>query len=383
MVAATDSREQLQNAFKVFTHQSNLLEQSYRDLQGTVSELRRKLDQAQSARLAEVVKHEQLGAHLSHVLDSLPGAIVVLDGSGCIRHCNGQAANFLHRPLIGCSWATVIQREAQADASEGGNIQLRDGRWLSLSRNPLRHESGELLLLADVTESRNLSDIQRRQERLTAIGEMTAKFAHEVRTPLASALLYVAQLDNDSCPQRPAAQKIRARLNDLGRMVDDMLRFAAGTRPAEALVNVYELLTEIQVGTEIECAGSVDVTVDVSDHRLSVRANRDAIKGALSNLVNNAIQACGEGARIRIRAAQVDDRVVLAVRDNGPGIDPDILPKIFDPFFTTRPQGTGLGLSVVQAVANAHGGAVAVTGTAPGTEIQLSLPAPPLETRND
>lgn len=377
-MAATSLRtEQLQNAFEVFNQQSGLLEKSYRELQQTVRTLTRQLKKAQSARLAELVEKERLGKRLSHLLDTLPGAIVVIDGDGTIRESNGQAATLLNRPLIGCSWASIVKREVRDGGSEDGNIQLRDGRWLSLSRRPLEQEPGEVLLLADITESRRMSDLRQRQERLTTIGEMTAKFAHQVRTPLASAMLYTAQLDVETPKQQRAANKISARLNDLGRMVNDMLGFAAGAKPADETFNVHGLLTDVQIAIEPQLDNGTDLRVLVDDCSLQISANKDALKGALLNLVSNACQACGKEARIELGASCRNDVLQITVSDDGPGIPAEVLPRIFEPFFTTRPQGTGLGLAVVQAVAAAHDGSVTADSSGNGTRISLRLPVEP------
>lgn len=375
MAATSLKAEQLTSAFEIFNQQSGLLEQSYRELQQTVGTLTRQLKKAQSARLAELVKKERLSQHLTHLLESLPGAIVVIDGDGTIRESNSQATALLNRPLIGCSWATIVKREVRDGGSEDGNIQLRDGRWLSLSRRPLKQEPGEVLLLADITESRRMSQLRQRRERLTTIGEMTAQFAHQVRTPLASAMLYAAQLDTTTAGQQRAAQKITARLNDLGRMVNDMLGFAAGARPSEESFGVCELLTEVQTGIEPLLAAETVLRLAVDDPSLRICANKGALKGALLNLVTNAVQACGTGTRIVLGAKRVGSNVVLTVADNGPGIDEDIRANIFEPFFTTRPQGTGLGLAVVQAVAAAHNGKVSVDSSGNGTQFTLQLPA--------
>jgi two-component system sensor histidine kinase FlrB len=366
--------EQLQSAFEIFNQQSGMLEQSYRELQQTVASLTRQLKKAQSARLAELVKTERLSRHLSHLLETLPGAIIVLDGDGVIREGNSQASALLNQPLIGCSWATIVRREVRDGGSEDGNIQLRDGRWLSLSRRLLQQEPGEVLLLADVTESRRMSQLRQRQERLTTIGEMTAQFAHQVRTPLASAMLYAAQLDTTTAKQQRAAEKITARLNDLGRMVNDMLGFAAGARPAEEAFEVHGLLTEVQAAIEPQLNAQTEFQVIVEDSRLRVSANKDALKGALLNLVTNAIQACESNARIVLGARGDAEHVQLSVTDNGAGIAADVLPRLFEPFFTTRPQGTGLGLAVVQAVAAAHDGHVSVDSSAEGTQFTIRLP---------
>ena len=374
MAATSLNREQLQDAFELFNRQSGLLEESYRDLEQTVAKLTSQLKTAQSARLAELVEKERVSQHLSDLLETLPGAIVVIDCEGIIRECNSDAAALLNQPLLGLSWATIVGRETRDGGSQDGDIQLRDGRWLSLSRRRLHEGSGEVLLLADVTESRRMSALRQRQERLTTIGEMTASFAHQVRTPLASAMLYAGKLESGTPEQARAAQKIRARLNDLGRMVNDMLGFAAGANPAEESCQVSELLAEMQAAIEPQLDEQARLSVAPVHESLRVSANKEALKGALLNLVTNAIQACDACARVAVAADFDDESVTLTVSDNGPGIPAEILPRVFEPFFTTRPQGTGLGLAVVKTVATAHGGSVAVDSSAAGTKFSLRLP---------
>ena len=224
---------------------------------------------------------------------------------------------------------------------------------------------------------RQLTELQQRQERLADIGEMTARFAHQVRTPLASAMLYTAQLDRNSEQQQRVVRKLTARLNDLGRMVNDMLGFAAGTRQTTEPVGVYDLLTDVQIALETQLRGADDLRVLVEDATLRVVANRDALKGAVLNLVTNAIQACDAQATIVIAARAERDGVVISVSDNGPGIPDNVLPRLFEPFFTTRPQGTGLGLAVVQSMARTHGGDVTVATSKLGTCFSIWLPTPP------
>jgi two-component system sensor histidine kinase FlrB len=367
--------EQLHRAFEIFNQQSGLLEESYRDLQQTVESLTLQLEREQSARLTELVKKERLGRRLSELLETLPGAILVIDGCGVIRQQNSQASALLNQPLIGCSWASVVKREVQQGGSEDGNIQLRDGRWLSLSRRPLRSEPGEVLLLADVTESRRMAELRERNERLTAIGEMTAKFAHQVRTPLASAMLYADKLDRSTPKTARVADKISCGLHELKRMVNDMLGFAAGARQLPQRISVPELLNEVRQTLDGQLGEQTKLHVSVSDAGLSVAANKDALKGALLNLITNADQVGNGTANVLLHAHRFGDSIHLCVSDDGPGIPPELRARVFEPFFTTRPQGTGLGLSVVKAVAAAHGGEVSVASSDLGTCFAIQLPA--------
>lgn len=375
MATTSLDAEQLHNAFEIFNQQSGLLEESYRDLQGTVESLTRQLRREQSARLTELVKKERLSRRLSELLETLPGAILVIDGCGIIRQQNSQASGLLNQPLIGCSWASIVQREVREGGSEDGNIQLCDGRWLSLSRRPLLSEPGEVLLLADITEGRRMAELRQRNERLTAIGEMTAEFAHQVRTPLASSILYVDKLDRSTPAHARLADKISGSLLELKRMVNDMLGFAAGARRSQQNISVAELLNEVRQSLEGQLGENTELRVSVTDKGLNVAANKDALKGALLNLITNADQAVSGAANILLHGHRCNDAIHLCVTDDGPGIPEGLRERVFEPFFTTRPQGTGLGLSVVKAVATAHGGDALVATSKLGTCFTLRLPA--------
>ena len=382
MSVSAMNAEQLQSAFAIFNEHSTQLEQSYRELQDTVELLTAQLSEARSARLAELVQKEQLSNRLGQLLETLPGAIVVIDGDGVIQQHNSEAVALLSEPLSGCAWADIVQREIREGGSEDGNIQLRDGRWLGLSRRPLKDEPGEILLLADVTESRQISAMRQRRERLTAIGEMTAEFAHQVRTPLASAMLYASQLKGSDAGQERIVEKIGERLHDLGRMVNDMLSFAAGGRRADEILNVHTMFESVAQTIRPQLGKDTTLTllIDGSDIErkpdenlpFTLAGNADALKGALTNLILNAEQA--GASNIHVGAWQDDVSVYFTVTDDGPGIAPDVAPHLFEPFFTTRPQGTGLGLAVVRAVARAHGGDVNVELLQQGTRFTLHLP---------
>ena len=251
-------------------------------------------------------------------------------------------------------------------------------RQLQLAQFESQHELAEKERL-----SQQLAETRERGDRLAEIGEMTARFAHQVRTPLASAMLYTAQLDRSTEKQRRVAEKITSRLNDLGRMVNDMLGFAGGVQQVREPVGVYDLLTDVQLALDGQFSDSLDLRVAVANPALQVIANRDALKGALVNLVTNAVQAAGDDATIALSALESDAGIEISVSDNGPGIDAAVLPRLFEPFFTTRPQGTGLGLAVVMAVARAHGGDVDVQTSAFGTCFTLRLAKPPAAEERD
>jgi two-component system sensor histidine kinase FlrB len=350
----------------------------YAAFQREVLTLNRQLAEARSGRMEQLLEKERLGNRLALLLESLPGAVIVLDGEGIVVECNTRAVELLGRPLIGLTWAEVVEREFGAGRDSGGELRLPDGRWLALSRQPLGCEPGEILLLTDVTETRRLQETAERQSRLSSMGEMTARLAHQIRTPLASALLYVSQIEqstaDDELTRRFAGRAI-AKLRELEQMINDMVVFAGGGRGTAEDFAVAGLLEDVAEAAAPDLPATAAVAVVLADPGLRMSGNRPALAGALGNLVQNALQVAGEAARVELGAARTDaGEVWLTVTDNGPGVDEALRQRIFEPFFTTRRQGTGLGLAVVRSVAAAHGGSVSVENHGDGATFLLRLP---------
>lgn len=374
MEARISNHDRSHSAFAAFTLQSGMFEKNYRELELKVSALTRKLNTEQCARVTQLRETAALSNRLTHLLESLPGGILVIDASGKVVQHNSEATELLGQPLLGMLWSDVIQREVLSDIRSDGNLKLRDGRWLNLARRELAEDDSEILLVSDVSLSRHMSAVRERQERLTAIGEMTAEFAHQVRTPLASAMLYAARLETADSEQQRVVSKISERLCDLGRMVDDMLQFAAGPKPGSEAVCVHELIVGAVKVTEGQLRPGTRLEFLVSDRELYVLGNSDALRGALVNLIKNADQSCERETTIVVSGRIVDDRVCLSVSDDGDGIPDALVTRVFEPFFTSRPEGTGLGLAVVKAVAVAHGGDAELATSNLGTTMTIALP---------
>jgi two-component system, sensor histidine kinase FlrB len=227
---------------------------------------------------------------LPQILDALPGAALILDEDGVVRHVNANAIALLAQPLVGQTWSCVVARAFARRDAVGQDLLLQTGRWVGLSRRTLPDDGGEILILSDVTERHHLAELRQRDERLTCIGEMTAKLAHQLRTPVASALLYARQIRDESVSHPGPARQICDRLVEVTRMIDEMLGFAGGTRRFEERFAVDALFREIvDISKAYVDSGLLDVAVVRSD--LGVAGNRAAIKGALLNLIENAAQA--------------------------------------------------------------------------------------------
>jgi len=323
-----------------------------------VASLEGQLDAASVLRLRELDEKERLAQRLRSLLDLLPGGVVVLDGHGVVREANPVAVELLGEPLENQLWRNVIARCFAPRHDDGHEISLANGRRVALATRSLSGEPGQLVLLTDMTETRRLQDQLARHQRLSSLGRMVASLAHQIRTPLSSALLYASHLEEGGLSteqQTRFAGRLKSRLHELEHQVRDMLVFARGDLPLQDRITPAELFGALRAAAEPRLQNThLRWQCDASQGLLL--CNRDTLVGALLNLIENAVQAAGAGVRLKIHLYARGDRLRLCVSDNGPGIEPALLARLGEPFLTTKATGTGLGLAVVKAVARAHHG---------------------------
>ena len=179
-------------------------------------------------------------------------------------------------------------------------------------------------------------------------------------------MLYGANLANKTLTESSRSRfqgKLMNRLQDLETQVNDMLLFAkSGEQKIVDEVSVAALLEEVQDASDammMQVEGHLQCKLPDPD--LFIMANKNALTSAMTNLISNAIEATGKGTQLYISATQRSpSQVEISVMDNGPGIEKQRLAKVMEAFYTTKTQGTGLGLAVVQSVAQAHSGSVEV-----------------------
>ena len=377
-----DDRERdlkaLADAFKVFTAASGQLENSYRDLETWTAELRGRLQELDRERREAAERYQKLASELSAVLEALPGGVLVLDSHGRITRANSGARRLLGNDLGQRPWSEVRDQVFLRQTRHADDLALEDGRRLSLAQQTLGPSGGRILLLTDVTEQRQLEDLLARNQRLAAMGEMAAALAHQIRTPLSSALLYVSNAKRseiDNPHRQELLSKCTECLNDLEQLISDMLQFARGARYEEKPLDLAEIFSAVEVSSVPSPELSQSISFELPPEPISIAGNREALAGAVMNLVNNGLQAAGRDAHVRVSANTLPDAVEIHVSDNGPGVEPGDAKRIFDPFFTSRPDGTGLGLAVARSVARAHGGELSLERSdEQGCEFTLKVP---------
>lgn len=374
-----EKAEQLTDAFRIFNEVSEHLAVSYQGLEEQVAKLHHELAFAHSERLQSLEEKEKLASRLEKIMAALPAGVVVLDADGKVLEANALALGFLGEPLLGLAWSAAVQRSLRPVFANPHEHLLANGGRVSMSYRQLPQGAGQIIVLSDVSEMRVLQDMLNQQKQLSALGEMAASMAHQVRTPLATAILYASQMGNpalDEEKRQQFSEKVLERLHHLERQVNDMLMFAKQGRMAMASFSLSELLNHLRVGA-IETIQQRQIEVQLINKVAGDEflGNANALRGALMNLVNNAVDALGQEGLVRISADLVDNNLQIAVTDNGPGIAKTDCGRIFQPFYSTKSNGTGLGLAVVDSVAKAHDGQVAVVSSVGlGTSFTLTLP---------
>ena len=221
-------------------------------------------------------------------------------------------------------------------------------------------------------------------QRLSSLGKMVSTLAHQIRTPLSAAILYSENLSTNKLAETARVKfqgKLNARLHDLEQQVNDMLLFSkSGKEQVVAPVNIAELINDTVSSMDaLLDKGNTKVKVQLPDNDLQILGNKNALTGAIQNLLHNSLQAiCVNNViepSINIQVYSQASHLYLSVKDNGPGINAEIADKIFQPFYTSSSKGTGLGLAVVKSVVNAHQGEVnLLNDTKTGAHFVIKLP---------
>ncbi|MCC6590223.1 MAG: sensor histidine kinase [Bryobacterales bacterium] len=230
------------------------------------------------------------------------------------------------------------------------------------------------------TELQNTFEQVKRADRMSAIGQLAAGLAHEIRNPLSSIDGAAEVMEAAEQPEVVRAETmsiIRKECARLNRLLTNLLDFARPRAPEQSRVDLLSIFNSVIELVRHSAAKGIQFRTEVPENLPPLVGDREQIAQVMLNLAINAAQASGGEGEIVLRAFEADNALVVEVQDNGMGIPKENREKIFDPFFTTKESGTGLGLSVVQQIVTQHGGTVSVAPQqGKGTTFSLRFPRP-------
>ena len=274
----------------------------------------------------------------------------------------------------------MITPNGQTSSENELTIQTPHGhsRPVSVSFTPLSTQREQMMMMSlrDLSIRKQLEA----QERIAGLGRAAAQVAHEVKNPLAGLLLYALHLQSKASKfsegEASLVDKIVNTINHLNSRVEQILGFA---RPASLTLNLGDLnqtVTDILelLRPQLE-ANRVEVRLSIADHAAHAMLDESSIRGALTNLMLNAVEAMPDGGVLSVAINQTHETLQLKITDTGRGIAEEEA-KIFEPFFTTKEKGLGLGMPYAKKTIDQHGGTISLNSQlGEGTTISIVLPA--------
>ncbi|MCC4274595.1 sensor histidine kinase [Marinomonas communis] len=370
----------LKEAFVLFEETSRSLQASYDDLQMQVRQLTAKLERAEQAKREEESKNKVLLKQFQQLFQSMPVGVMLLNPEGRVVMTNPIVDRLFGESILGGQWADIVPKSFRPQKDDGHEITMVTGRRVRVETSSLGDVPGQLIILVDLTETHSLQRQLAHHERLSTMGKMVAALAHQIRTPLSSAMLYAGHLQKESLSEdmrQRFSGKLSDRLNNIERQIRDMLIFSKSDIKLDEKVSVSELLNKIAERAQEQADQNhalLKQDLCVSNDGL-IQCHQEVLIGAVLNLINNAIEASERGASVEIVALSQDALLSIAIKDSGRGMDEEQLRKVQEGFVTTKQHGTGLGLMVVKAIMRAHHGTFNIESQpGVGTKATIKLP---------
>ena len=401
--------------FEDFQENTRTLQQAHERLQARVAEIDAELEQknlqlqtANETLERKMAELDQVQKYLGNVLQSMNSGVVTVDVSGKITMVNPAAVSclglkaeeakghlvseFFPQQLEPRVLQSLLEGERFVDMEE--LLVAVDGteRFIRTNAAPIHDANGErigaLMIFNDITSVKVLQEKARRQDRLTALGELAAGVAHEMRNPLTTIRGYIQILPTEIADPEFQDEFLAQVLQEIDRLTgltDSLLDLA---KPVSMNVQPYvadELVAEaVSQMNDKAAEQGVEISVRLRSDGARVLMDRNRIKQILLNLLLNAIDAIDkEEGRIGIETGRQaglstpdgSPYYVVTFTDNGKGIPGSIIPRLFDPFFTTKESGSGLGLSVSNRIVQEHGGIIRVESREQvGSKFSVLLP---------
>ncbi|HEY0792544.1 MAG TPA: ATP-binding protein [Chthoniobacterales bacterium] len=344
---------------------------------------------------------------LERIFDALQEGVIVTDVQGKIQFLNSAAGHLFGidnesalgraftETLRGLDWLSL--RSEEGTVSRDIEIFYPHHRYLNFYVTPLHLESelpdadvtrqnlvGHVVILRDITETRKTTERTIESEKLSALTLLAAGVAHEIGNPLNSLNIHLQLIDRKL---RRAPDNVRAdtqelldiakgEIQRLDSIIHQFLRAIRPTTPQFTLAGLNEIVEESVAFLRTEIRNrDILVEMELAADLPKAEVDRDQLKQAFYNLIQNAFQAMKTGGMLHIKSWSDDAYVSVGFSDTGGGISPENMSKLFRPYYTTKPSGSGLGLLIVRRIVREHGGEIEIeSNEGKGVRVTVHLP---------
>jgi PAS domain S-box-containing protein len=407
-------REGSASDLSAFSQITQELKSAHRELEKRYRNLNLRLEKTNLQLKQSLGEKDRMHNFLQTVMESLSTGVVVIDLSGRITLFNRAAQNILGYqaseakgkyynevlgeeveeqltlPFVLQSQSPLTNKEKEVLAKNGKKVCL--GFSTSLLRDQEDEVLGAVEVFSDLTELKQMEEEMMRMRTLATLGEMAAVVVHEVKNPLGGIKGFAELLERDleeGDPKRRSVKKILEGVEMLDRIVKSLLDYTKPVRLQPHKMEMTKFLDEtinfIQMNGTHERT-DVRIVKRYQSDDLCCNLDDEQFRQILLNLLHNAMQAMPKGGQLTVDLGQesgdldpagkgMPEKMVLRISDTGVGMSPNVLKKLFTPFFTTKEGGTGLGLSTVKKIVEAHQGDIKVESKeGEGTTVCLRLP---------
>lgn len=364
----------LQDAFQMFLNASQSLEGHQQHLHREIENLSANLAATNAKLRIQVAEKQDATNRLRALLQALPAGVLLVE-AGLVVEFNPAASALIDNLAIGQPWR-LPEQWARTSVS---NEYLAGDADKVVQVRIVASGPRSMIQLLDVTSTVQTHARNEREAKLVAMGRMAADIAHQLRTPLSTALLYASHLADGNLAEDDRAQfaqRLRDQLVRLEGLASSMLGFVRERPKQVEVISLAELAEDaIASCSPLFEKHGVALMRSIEAGENVITINRQQIRSAIVALLENALEVSTAGQSIAFDVRVEGQRAHIVVQDQGPGIAPSMMDHLFEPFSTTRVTGTGLGLSIARTAVEAHRGQIdAVNCAEGGARFTVTLP---------
>ncbi len=342
---------------------------------------------SEAALRENIINYEELSDLNSRIVANIETGLLTTNVRGNIRVFNPHAEHItgltqeevydrplsmLFPALAGCLDQLEETDRGEFEYTSKDGLQMILGYSIAPFRDSKGKNASAIVNFRDITGIRRMEDALKRSDRLAALGELSARMAHEIRNPLAAmngSVQMLVEQGSVGDKDRRLLDIVMRESNRLNTLITDFLSYARPAVPKREAIDVKSFIADLCLFLHSDSRfSSMEITAAIPEH-LSIQADPHQLSQVFMNLLLNSAAAMPDGGRIDIDARYLlngangfrkSPSMAITVRDNGCGIDQNLAKHIFEPFWTSKPEGTGLGLAIVYRIIEAHGGTITV-----------------------